>query len=114
MMKNKNKPSIQKDMESNPMIKKKTGVMPWVWLVLALGYTLFPLDLVPDTFPILGWLDDLSILSAAILNLFQHYHEDTHKKLATILKYLKWLFLLFVVLLILILGLLGYLVFFNN
>jgi len=103
-------------METKPRVKseKKSRVMPWVWLVLSLVYTLSPLDLVPDTFPVLGWLDDLSLLTAAILNLFQHYHEETHKQLATILKYLKWLFLLFAILLISILGLLGYLVFFNN
>ena len=114
MIKNENKPSIQKDMESKSLIKKRKGVMQWIWLALALGYTLSPLDLVPDTFPILGWLDDLSILSAAILNLFQHYNKDTHKQIAMILKYLKWIFLLFSILLILTLGILGYLVFFNN
>ena len=103
-------------METKPSVKseRKNNFMPWVWVALSLIYTLSPLDLVPDTFPILGWLDDLSILSASILNLFQHYHKDTHKQLAKILKYLKWLFLLFAMLLITTLGLLGYLVFFNS
>lgn len=93
--------------------KKKNKIMPWVWLALALAYTLSPIDLIPDTFPVLGWLDDLSILSAAILNLFQQYHKDTHKQLAQILKYLKWIFLLFAILLIVTLGILGYLMFYN-
>lgn len=103
-----NKPTIQ--------IKKKKRFLPWMWLALALGYTFSPLDLIPDTFPILGWLDDVSLLSAAILNLFQSYHEDTHRQLALILKYLKWLFLLFAILLMLLfimLALLGYIAFFN-
>lgn len=114
MIKNEKNILTQKDMESKPIVKKKSGIMPWVWLAVALGYTLSPLDLVPDTFPILGWLDDLSLLSAAILNLFQHYNEDTHKQIAKILRYLKWIFLILAISLILIFGLLGYLIFFNN
>lgn len=114
MIKNENKSLTQKNMENKPLIKKKNGVMPWIWLVLALGYSLSPLDFMPDTFPILGWLDDLSLLSAATINLFQHYNEDTHKQFAKILKYLKWIFLLLAILLILIFGLLGYLLFFNK
>lgn len=113
MTKNERNPLPKKNIESRSL-NKKNGVMPWVWLGLSLAYTLSPLDLVPDTFPVLGWLDDLSLLSAAILNIFQHYNEDTHKQIAKILKYLKWIFLILAISLILIFGLLGYLVFFNN
>lgn len=103
-------------MEKKPAIqtKKRKHTLPWIWLALALVYTISPIDFIPDTFPILGWLDDISLLTAAILNLFQKYHEETHKQLALTLKYLKWLFLLFAILLIVLLGILGYLVFFNN
>lgn len=31
----------------------------------ALAYTVMPLDAVPDVIPVLGWLDDLGVLSAA-------------------------------------------------
>lgn len=88
--------------------------MHWIWLAAAIGYTISPLDLVPDTIPVLGWLDDLSFLSAAVLNILQYYQEDTHRRLATILKYLKWIFLSLAILLVLLFGILGYLLFFNK
>lgn len=42
---------------------------PWyVKLLLTAGllYILFPLDLVADTIPLLGWLDDLAIASFVV------------------------------------------------
>jgi uncharacterized membrane protein YkvA (DUF1232 family) len=35
--------------------------------LLAVAYFIFPLDAIPDFLPILGWLDDLGVLSAAAL-----------------------------------------------
>jgi uncharacterized membrane protein YkvA (DUF1232 family) len=32
----------------------------------ALAYVLLPIDLVPDLVPVLGWLDDLGALAAAV------------------------------------------------
>ncbi len=37
---------------------------------LALLYILSPLDLLPDTFPIIGWLDDLGVLAWAARQVF--------------------------------------------
>jgi uncharacterized membrane protein YkvA (DUF1232 family) len=39
---------------------------PKVLLVLAALYTLSPIDLIPDVIPVIGWLDDVGLLSAAI------------------------------------------------
>lgn len=39
---------------------------PKVVLALAILYTLSPVDLVPDVIPVIGWLDDVGLLSAAI------------------------------------------------
>lgn len=33
--------------------------------VLAVVYAAFPLDAIPDALPVLGWLDDLGVLTAA-------------------------------------------------
>ncbi|MFO0597963.1 MAG: DUF1232 domain-containing protein [Myxococcaceae bacterium] len=33
--------------------------------VLAVLYAISPIDLVPDTIPVIGWLDDLGLLSVA-------------------------------------------------
>ncbi len=38
--------------------------------VLALLYVLSPLDLVPDWFPVIGWLDDLGVLAWAARQVF--------------------------------------------
>ena len=43
------------------------GVAGWRKLagVAAVAYVLWPLDLIPDTIPVLGWLDDAGIVAAA-------------------------------------------------
>jgi uncharacterized membrane protein YkvA (DUF1232 family) len=35
-------------------------------LVGAVVYALWPLDAIPDTIPVLGWLDDLGLMSLAL------------------------------------------------
>ncbi len=43
------------------------GVATWRKLagVAAVAYVVWPLDLIPDGIPVLGWLDDAGILAAA-------------------------------------------------
>ena len=39
--------------------------VPWyakLWLMIVIGYTLSPIDLIPDFIPIIGYLDDLLLL----------------------------------------------------
>jgi uncharacterized membrane protein YkvA (DUF1232 family) len=38
--------------------------------VLALLYVLSPLDIIPDVFPIVGWLDDIGVLAWAARQVF--------------------------------------------
>ena len=46
---------------------KRTKVMPVMCLIVgALAYFICPFDLTPDTLPIIGFLDDLAILTTAI------------------------------------------------
>jgi uncharacterized membrane protein YkvA (DUF1232 family) len=44
------------------------AVSGWRKLVVVAGvaYLVFPIDLVPDVVPLLGWLDDLGVLGAAL------------------------------------------------
>jgi uncharacterized membrane protein YkvA (DUF1232 family) len=44
----------------------KTDWKPKALLVIAIIYLLWPIDILPDVFPILGWLDDIGIASAAV------------------------------------------------
>ncbi|WP_437124620.1 DUF1232 domain-containing protein [Brachyspira pilosicoli] len=34
----------------------KSGIKPWIPLILAVIYAISPVDLVPDSLPIAGWL----------------------------------------------------------
>lgn len=47
---------------------KDSSVARWRKLLLfgAIAYAVFPFDVVPDTIPVLGWLDDLGLLSVAV------------------------------------------------
>lgn len=47
---------------------KDSAVPGWRKLVVvgAVAYVLLPIDLVPDLVPVLGWLDDIGALSAAL------------------------------------------------
>ena len=44
----------------------RAGWGPKLGLLLAAAYAVWPLDLIPDVVPIITWLDDAGIASAAI------------------------------------------------
>ena len=44
----------------------RTGKLPKAVLLLALGYALSPIDLIPDFIPVLGMLDDLLVVPGLI------------------------------------------------
>lgn len=48
----------------------KTDWKPKVLVVLSALYLIWPLDLVPDFAPLIGWLDDLGLVSMATWYLF--------------------------------------------
>ena len=42
------------------------------WLLLAMAlYLLSPVDLIPDTFPVLGWLDDFALATIVLPRLLR-------------------------------------------
>lgn len=47
----------------------KTPLLPKAFAVLAVVYLVWPADLLPDIVPFLGWLDDLGIVSLALVYL---------------------------------------------
>jgi len=51
------------------------GVRIRLWLLLA--YLAFPIDLVPDFIPVIGYLDDLVIASATLRSVVRHAGAET-------------------------------------
>ncbi len=56
----------------------KTDWKPKAVLVVALLYLISPLDLIPDYFPLIGWLDDIGLLSFAAWLVF-HQASSTEQ-----------------------------------
>ena len=46
--------------------KTKQGMSPWVWIVAAIAYFLWPADLVIDVIPYLGMADDVGFAFVCI------------------------------------------------
>lgn len=49
-------------------------------IVAALGYFIFPADVVPDVTPVVGYSDDLGVLAGALLAVAAQIKEDHKKK----------------------------------
>jgi uncharacterized membrane protein YkvA (DUF1232 family) len=48
----------------------------------ALGYFMFPIDAVPDLTPVVGYVDDLSVLAAAIATVAVYINDTVKAKAA--------------------------------
>lgn len=66
------------------------GIKPWIPLILALIYTVSPIDLVPDFIPIVGWFEDALFVIVGGLNGIQNGVLEANSSLRTLIKYLKW------------------------
>ena len=66
------------------------GIKPWIPLILALLYTVSPIDLVPDFIPIVGWLEDALLVIVGGLNGIQNGVLEANSSLRTLIKFVKW------------------------
>lgn len=66
------------------------GIKLWIPLILALLYTISPVDLVPDFIPIVGWFEDALLLIVGGLNGIQNGILDANSSLRTLIKFVKW------------------------
>ena len=48
------------------MLSPHKGIFSKLLVLLALGYVVMPLDLIPDVVPVLGWLDDVGSVGIAL------------------------------------------------
>ena len=66
------------------------GIKPWIPLILALIYTVSPIDLIPDFIPIVGWFEDALLVIVGGLIGIQNGVLEANSSLRTLIKYLKW------------------------
>ena len=66
------------------------GIKPWIPLILALIYTVSPIDLVPDFIPIVGWFEDALLVIVGGLYGIQNGVLEANSSLRILIKYLKW------------------------
>ena len=70
-------------------LEKKRSVSPFVIFGLAVIYVFSPIDIIPDI-PVIGWVDDSFILSAASLHLLEKGLGIRSQLLLSLLRFLKW------------------------
>ena len=65
------------------LLDSKSDWKPKMAVILAIIYIIWPIDLVPDFAPILGWLDDIGFtmfVTAYLLQAVNKYSEHLDKK----------------------------------
>jgi uncharacterized membrane protein YkvA (DUF1232 family) len=54
------------------MLRDPDYTMSWqtkAWIIFALGYFISPIDLIPDVIPVIGYLDDILVVTWVLHNL---------------------------------------------
>lgn len=92
---------------TNQITKHKRMTGAWGALILSALYAVLPLDIIPDTFPFAGWIDDIIVLAMGVLHFFQRSSEHNNSNLAAILKMLKWILIALVSIAVLLMLLFG-------
>ena len=80
---------------------KNKKVWSWILLIAAMIYGVSPVDLVPDS-PIIGWIDDFMIGSAALMNFIQQQFFQTNNSLNKLFKQIKWILISIAILITLV------------
>ncbi|WP_416487597.1 YkvA family protein [Brachyspira hyodysenteriae] len=91
--------------------KSLNSILSWIPFILALIYTISPVDFIPDVIPVAGWGEDALFLIVSALHGIQNTVLDKNTSIYKIVKYIKWASFIFGAIVILILVLLIVLVF---
>ncbi|WP_297244866.1 YkvA family protein [uncultured Brachyspira sp.] len=103
-------PEIVNNNESDKN-KSLNSILSWIPFILALIYTVSPVDFIPDVIPVAGWGEDAMFLIVSALHGIQNTVLDKDTSIYKIVKYIKWAAFIFSIILILILILLIVLIF---
>lgn len=63
----------------------------WLWIAIAVLYSIAPLDFIPDVIAPYGWVDDILVVAISIINLVQSYLMPKNEALAKMVKRIKWI-----------------------
>lgn len=63
-----------------------TPVWAKTTIIGALGYFISPIDLIPDIVPVVGYTDDLGVLTAALFTVSSYIDDDMKKRAETKVK----------------------------
>ena len=63
----------------------------WLWIAIAVLYSIAPLDFIPDVITPYGWVDDILVVAISIINLVQSYLKPKNEALAKMIKRIKWI-----------------------
>ncbi|MBR4582310.1 MAG: DUF1232 domain-containing protein [Bacteroidales bacterium] len=63
----------------------------WLWIAIAVLYSIAPLDFIPDVITPYGWVDDIIVVVISLINLIQSYLMPKNEALAKIIKRIKWI-----------------------
>ena len=78
------------DNSNQPSKPAQSGILPWIPLILAIVYTVSPVDLVPDVLPIVGWFEYALLLVVGGLNGIQNGVVEANGSMRKVIKYIKW------------------------
>lgn len=98
----------------NDITKKGMSVKDWIITTFCVIYVIFPLDLIPDAIPFVGWVDDLLAGLTGIATVLNSKLSRTNIIISGLLKLVKVISIsLFFILamLITLVGLIGYQIF---
>jgi uncharacterized membrane protein YkvA (DUF1232 family) len=63
------------------MVSRHTPWAPRLFALLTVAYVIWPIDLIPDIAPVLGWVDDVGLASLSVAWLLKKVAEATEEEI---------------------------------
>ena len=96
--------------EPQQALEPRRKIAPFVIFGLAVIYVFSPVDIIPDI-PVIGWVDDAFILSAATLHMLEKGFGIRGQIFISILKLMKWIVIILGTIAITLFALIGLLIY---